>query len=54
MAGTYAATVFLSTEATERLMAIRDFLEDSLNVHLTLNEVCSTIINQVELRGFID
>lgn len=50
----YVCSVKLSSEARERLEAIRDFLEESLDHRLTLDEVCSTIISQVQLRGMVE
>lgn len=45
-------SIRLSKEALERLEDIRDWLEESLDKVLTLDDVCNTIICQVNLRGF--
>lgn len=50
----YVCSINLSPEAKERLEAIRDWLEESLGSRLSLDSVCSTIICQVELKGFIE
>ena len=47
----YTTCVELTKSALERLQAIRDYLEEQLDMSLGLSEVLCTIIEQVQLDG---
>lgn len=47
----YTTSIEITKPALERLEAIRDYLEDMLDIRLGLSEVLSTIIEQVNLAG---